>query len=195
MQPNPDLSAQRICRPEISDRGTSLLRLITLVTTILACTVCFVAQEADGSSVTGATPTAAIYLAKDDGRGKAGEEATSFVTTDVPIYCVVKLESSTPVTVRMNLVAVAVAGVKPETQVVATTYTTKLNENRVNFTGRPSGPWVAGRYRVDIFVGGHPAVSREFAVQKPIQAKPSPRSFDPKTPDKSRLAGPVRKSS
>lgn len=190
VQPNPDLSAQRICRLEICDRGASLLRLITLLTTILACSVCFVAQESDGSSV--AVGSAGIYLAKDDGSGKAGDEATSFVTTDVPIYCVVQLESSTPVTVRMNLVAVAVPGVKAETRVVSTSYTTKGKEDRVNFSGRPNGPWVAGRYRVDVFVEDRPAVSREFAVQKPAQARPSSNPSAPKPSDKSRLAGRVK---
>lgn len=95
-----------------------------------------------------------IYLAKDDGKGKAGEAATSFVTTDVPIYCVVQLDSTIPVTVKMNLVAANVPGVKAETKVVSTSYTTKDGENRVNFSGKPAGKWVAGKYRADIFVDG-----------------------------------------
>lgn len=150
------------------------------------------AQEAE------AGPTKAgvleIYFAKDDGTGKAGEEATSFVTTDVPIYCVVQLDSALPTTVKMNLVAVAVPGVKAETKVVSTTYTTKDNQNRVNFSGRPAGQWVAGRYRVDIFVGSSAVVSREFAVQKVIQAKPVVRPSSTKTADRSRLAGPVSRT-
>ena len=136
----------------------------------------------------GKTGISVIYFAKDDGTGKAGEEATSFVTTDVPIYCVVQLDSGEPTTVKMNLVAVAVPGVRAGTKVVSTTYMTKDNQDRVNFSGRPAGQWVAGRYRVDIFVGTLPAVSREFAVQKADQAKP----LVPKPPDKSRLAGPIK---
>ncbi len=190
MQPIPDLSAQTIDRPEISDRGTKLLRLITLLTTIIACSLCIFAQGSDESSV--AVGVSEIYLAKDDGSGKAGDQATSFVTTDVPIYCVVHLESPTSVTVRMNLVAVAVLGVKAETQVVSTSYTTKGKEDRVNFSGRPAGPWVAGRYRVDVFVDDRPAVSREFAVQKPIQAKPTSNPSAPRSSDKVRLAGRVK---
>ena len=145
------------------------------------------AQATDGVPVK--PPNVEVYFAKDDGTGKAGEEATSFVTTDIPIYCVVQLDSSVPTTVKMNLVAVAVPGVKAETKVVSTTYTTKDNQDRVNFSGSPAGQWVAGRYRVDIFVGGAAVVSREFAVQKAEQAKPAT-----KTTDKSRLAGPVKKS-
>jgi hypothetical protein len=149
------------------------------------------AQEADEAPVKAGAVE--IYLAKDDGTGKAGEEATSFVTTDVPIYCVVQLGSAQPTTVKMNLVAVAVPGVKAETRVVSTTYTTKDNQDRVNFSGRPVGQWVAGRYRVDIFVGNSQVASREFAVQKAIQAKPVTRPSYIKPSDRSRLAGPIKK--
>lgn len=158
---------------------------------ILACGLSVFAQEID------TTPTAGepeIYLAKDDGTGKAGDEATSFVTTDVPIYCVVMLSTSTPVKVKMNLVAVAVAGVRPDTKVVSTSYTTRDNENRVNFTGRPAGQWVPGRYRVDIFVDDKQVMTREFAIQKATQAKPTAKPQDPKPSDKSRLAGPLKKN-
>jgi hypothetical protein len=164
-------------------------KLPLLLACIFAACLAVVGQEADG----GAEPVGIteIYLARDDGTGKAGEQATSFVTTDVPIYCVVQLDSGVPVTVKMNLVAVAVPGVKAETRVVSTSYTTKDNQDRVNFTGRPAGQWVAGRYRVDIFVGDLPAVSREFAVQRAVHARPKPAT--PKPSDKSRLAGPVKK--
>jgi outer membrane usher protein FimD/PapC len=66
----------------------------------------------------------------------------------------------------MNLIAVSVPGVRPETKVVSTTYTTKDMENRVDFTGRPSGLWVAGKYRVDVFLNNRPAASKEFIVDK-----------------------------
>src|SRR3954454_1687772 len=46
-----------------------------------------------------------VYLAKDDGNGKAGEQVTEFRTTDVPIYCVVLLESNSSTVVKMNFVA------------------------------------------------------------------------------------------
>ena len=134
-----------------------------------------------------------VYLAKDDGTGQAGEEATSFVTTDVPIYCVVLLDSASKVTVRMNLVAVAVPGVKADTRVVSTTYTTREAETRVNFSGRPAGQWVPGRYRVDIFVGDQPVIRREFAIQKATQAKPVSKPVTDKTPDRSPYAGSLDK--
>ena len=161
---------------------------------ILMSCVAGYAQEA------GSTPAPAgvveIYFAKDDGTGKIGEQASNFVTTDVPIYCVVQLDSAAVTTVKMNLVAVAVPGVKADTKVVSSTYTTKDNQNRVNFTGRPAGQWVAGRYRVDIFVGDAAVVSREFAVQKAVQipAKPVAKPATPKPPDRTRVAGRVTRS-
>lgn len=166
-------------------------KLALLPLLFVLCCLCAPGQESE--PVAGPVGIAELYLAKDDGTGKAGEQATSFVTTDVPIYCVVQLDSLTPVTVRMNLVAVAVAGIKGETRVVSTTYKTKDDQSRVNFSGRPAGQWIAGRYRVDIFVGDSPAVSREFAVMKPVQAKPVTKPAGLKPSDKSRLAGPVKK--
>lgn len=170
-----------------------LLKIGTLLAVIFACAFIMNAQESDLAPPAEPGITE-IYLAKDDGTGKAGEEASSFVTTDVPIYCVVLLGSATPVTVKMNLVAVAVAGVRPDTRVVSTSYTTRDNENRVNFTGRPAGQWVPGRYRVDVFVGARPVASREFAVQKASQAKPVSKPQNSRSSDKSRYAGPLKKT-
>jgi len=163
-------------------------KLALFVAIMLASCVAGFAQ--DVAATVAPAGVAEIYLAKDDGTGKAGEEATSFVTTDVPIYCVVQLGSALPTTVKMNLVAVAVPGVKADTKVVTTIYTTKDNEDRVNFTGRPVGQWVAGRYRVDIFVGGAAVISREFAVQKAVQvpAKPVAKPASPKPADRTRVA-------
>jgi len=95
-----------------------------------------------------------IFLARDDGNGKAGEAVSRFFTTDIPIYCVVQLASDASVTVKMNFVAVAVAGVKPETKVVTTSYTTKQGQSRVNFSGKPYDKWSVGKYKVEIYVDG-----------------------------------------
>lgn len=138
---------------------------------------------------------AEMYLARDDGSGKAGEAAEGFVTSDIPIYCVVQLNSGEPTTVRMNLVAVSVPGVKAETKVVSTSYTTKDLQDRVNFSGRPRGQWVAGTYRVDIFIENRLAGSKDFTVQKPGVAKPSPNptgqpKFDSKPKVASRISRP-----
>lgn len=106
-----------------------------------------------------------LYLAKDDGNGKAGEQVSEFSTSDVPIYCIVLLDTAEKVTVKMNFVAVKVSGVKPDTKVVTASYTTKEGQNRVNFTGRPDGRWVPGKYRVDIFLNGKAVRNVEFDIR------------------------------
>lgn len=105
-----------------------------------------------------------LYLARDDGSGKAGDQVSAFQTTDIPIYCVVLLDSAQKVTVKMNFVAVVVPGMKAETKVVTASYTTKEGQNRINFSGRPEGKWPPGRYRVDIFLDGKPAKALEFDI-------------------------------
>ena len=162
------------------------IRWLKLFAVLFVCCASVFAQESDPAAPR--VNVAEIYLAKDDGTGNAGEAATAFETTDVPIYCVVKLDSAESVTVKMQLVAVSVQGVKPGTKVVATSYTTKDLQDRVNFSGRPQGQWVAGRYRVDIYIDNVQVASREFAVQKATQAKPTIN----KPAEKSRVA--VKKS-
>jgi hypothetical protein len=130
-----------------------------------------------------------IYLARDDGSGQAGDAAHDFVITDVPIYCVVLLGSADPVTVKMNLVAAKVPGVKADTKVVTTSYTTKNGENRVNFSGRPESLWVVGTYRVDIFVDGKPAGNLEFEIKRSDAARKGlsyvpPRPKPPNEPER-----------
>lgn len=120
-----------------------------------------------------------VYLARDNGEGKAGEQVTEFGTNDVPIHCVVLLDTIGKATVKMNFVAVAVAGVKPETKVVTASYTTTERQNQVNFTGRPDGKWTPGRYRVDIFVDGKPQRQLEFSIKGSTPATPAATKFAP----------------
>lgn len=131
-----------------------------------------------------------LYLAKDNGLGAAGVAAAEFLPTDIPIYCIVQLNSAVPTTVKMNLIAVSVHGVKSETHVVSTTYTTKDGQDRVNFTGRPDGRWVVGKYRVDVYIDGRPIASREFTVSKAPQ-KTRPLTDAISTPKPVRPAKPT----
>lgn len=120
-----------------------------------------------------------VYLARDDGNGKAGDEALEFGPADVPIHCVVMLDSPAQATVKMNFVAVAVPGVRPDTKVVTASYTTTGTQNRVNFTGRPDGKWTPGRYRVDIFLDGRPQKQLAFAIKGAPASVPAATKFVP----------------
>ena len=118
---------------------------------------------------------------------------TSFRPSDIPIYCVVQLDSAGTVTVRMNLIAESVANVKAESKVVSTSYTTKNGENRVNFTGRPAGTWVPGRYRADIFIDGKLVRNLVFEIKAPVNITAAARSFQPRRSNKP-LPPPRKKS-
>jgi hypothetical protein len=134
-------------------------------------------------------PEREIYLAKDDGKGRPGEISEAFVTTDIPIYCVVRIGSSEPATVRMDLLAADVPGVRRDLKVVSATYTTKNGENEVYFTGKPHGNWVAGIYRVDIFVNGKLYRSLEFPVTQARTVSTTSRPPVPAT-----MAAPPKRS-
>jgi len=116
------------------------------------------------------------YLAKANGKGKAGEPAGNFATNDIPIFCVVKLDSLKAVTVKLVLVAVDVPGVETESNVVTISYKTNGMQDRVNFEGRPEGKWVAGNYRADIYLDDKKAQAIEFDIEKtgaPSSKKPA----------------------
>ena len=159
-----------------------IVRFASLAAAMLLLISTSTSQTADDSAVAAISaapvdvPTlAAIYFARDDGTGHAGDPATVFRPRDVPIYCVVQLKSAGTFDVRMDLLAVAVPGVKPGTRVVSTRYTTRGREDRVNFTGSPQGMWVVGRYRADVFVNGKAAGRLEFEVIAAEEAVRPPR--------------------
>ena len=106
-----------------------------------------------------------IYLAKDEA-GEAGAAVESFSTLDVPIHCVVRLDSTKIVRVKMNFVAENVPGVKPETQVISVVYKTDGKQNQVNFTGKPEKFWTAGDYRIDVYIDETTAASKRFVIKK-----------------------------
>lgn len=119
---------------------------------------------------------AEAYLAKDNGDGTAGEAVSEFETDDIPIYCVVMLDSDEIVTVRMELIAVDVKGVRADSKVLNASYTTKRGETRVNFTGRPVGSWTPGKYRVDLFVNGVRSEDLPFTINSSAKSTVAPKS-------------------
>ena len=159
--------------------------LLTLTTCLLFCLNIFGQTVVSDDIVR----VEEIYLAKDNGEGKAGEKSESFLTNDVPIYCVVQLNSTKSATVKMNFIAVKVSGVKAESNVFTISYTTNGKQSRVSFTGKPDGgKWIAGTYRIDILLDEKPAQNLTFEIQKTakeIEAEAHPK---PKTPTK-----PIRK--
>lgn len=136
---------------------------------VLAVSVClFLAGGAFAQSGnTGAAGVDNLFLAKDDGTGKPGDPAEWFYSTDVPIYVVVMFEPAKPAAITMRFVSVSVPGLKPESKILSTNYDLKEGNITVWFNGRPFGSyWIAGKYRVDIFVDGKLNKSQEFEIKK-----------------------------
>jgi hypothetical protein len=122
-----------------------------------------------------------ISLARDDGNGKPGEIVTRFISTDVPIHCLVELSSTEAVIVRMNLVAAKAGGLKGETNVITASYTTTGSQNQVHFKASPNSAWSVGKYRIDILLGGKIVKSLDFEIEKSVvestkENKPLPKS-------------------
>lgn len=135
-----------------------------------------------------------ISLMRDDGNGNADEEATVFGQADVPIHCQINLDSFIPAIVKMNLVATDVKGIKAESKIITVSYKTNGEQNVVNFKGSPDDVWVAGKYRIDVFIDNKLAGNKEFEIQKTaapqavqtnfVQPKPKPKTA-PRKPRKS----------
>jgi len=155
------------------------MRTLLFLSLLLSCLASSAAaQEADDPTGAG---IAEVFLAKSDAEGRAGEPAANFSVTDIPIFCVVRLHAPGVAQVKLDFIAAKVAGVKPESRVVSITYTTKKEEDRVNFSGKPHGLWVPGQYRVDIYVGDRKVKDISFEITgskteatKPAGTKPSP---------------------
>jgi len=85
----------------------------------------------------------------------------------------------------MVLVAVNVPGVKPEKEVISSSYTTKDLQDRVFFTGKPRGTWVAGTYRADIYIDGNLVEKLEFRIL-PASIRSPTLNLQPKLPSKTK---------
>jgi hypothetical protein len=164
-----------------------VVKLIAIITVFLCLFGTGISQESDAPPVSG---LADAFLAKKGVDGRAGEPAAHFLVTDIPIFCVVRLSSPGVATVRLDFIAANVPGVTRETKVVSLRYVTKEAEDRVNFSSKPHGLWVAGKYRVDIFVGPKKVSALEFEI------RPVPGEVAKPTTKKSTSPGrkPVKRS-
>lgn len=123
-----------------------------------------------------------IALMRDDGEGNPGIETGVFKTTDFPIHCQITLDSVKSSAVKMNLVAVTVAGLKAETKVMTVGYKTNGEQNIVNFRISPNKIWMTGKYRADIFIDDKLAGKKEFEIEKSTLPT-GQRNFTPQKPN------------
>jgi hypothetical protein len=157
------------------------MRFLWIITAFLCLFGSGFSQESDDPS---RPIIAEIFLAKANTEGRVGEAAEHFVVTDVPIFCVVRLQSPGVAAVKMDLVATKVPGVKPDTKVVSASYTTKENEDRVNFSGKPHDVWTAGVYRIDIYVGEKKVRNIEFEIKTSPTETAKPSNDKPPAPSR-----------
>lgn len=118
-----------------------------------------------------------ITLMRDDGDGNADEETAIFGQRDVPIHCQINLDSFIPATVKMNLVATNVKGLKAESKIITVSYKTNGAQNIVTFKGSPTDIWLAGKYRVDVFVNDKLSGNKEFEIEKSATPEANQNNF------------------
>jgi hypothetical protein len=127
-----------------------------------------------------------IYLARDDGKGNPGATVEKFNVSDRPVYCIIQLNTEKPVAVKMIFVAAKANRLKPETRIITVSYTTKENENGVTFNASPDGLWMAGEYRIDVYINNKLSKSRTFEIGNPTiepskeKIPTTPKSFAPR---------------
>lgn len=186
MQRNFDFAAQTVRQQKIT-AGEKLLKIIfaflfcaLFCPNILAQTV-----EEKKSEQTGVAEISLMRAV--DASGKLSDAMTEFSTTDVPIYCAVRLASTKAILVKMNFVAVAASGLKSNQTIVSVNYKTDGKGDGVTFDASPNGKiWSAGKYRVDILLDGKTAKSLEFEIKKSAgeiekEKQPPPPKPKPKT--------------
>lgn len=132
-----------------------------------------------------------ITVFRDDGKGKAGEETSIFSTTDRPIHCSIELDSTESATIKMNMVAVNVPGLKSGKAVVSVSYKTDGNQDVVNFNASPRTIWAAGKYRMDIFIDDKLGASKEFEI---IESSPPKKVETKSVQPKPKTAKQARKN-
>lgn len=176
-------------QPTVKNLRRRILKNVFLLFLLLLFTSAARAQS-EQPDFTASSGVKEIYLTRDEA-GAAGEAVESFSTRDVPIHCVVRLDSAKTVTVKMNFIAEKVPGVKPETKVITVSYKTDGMQNQVNFTGKPDGSWVAGEYRIDIYIDETAAASKRFLIKNSASEMTNPpleriKNFAPAKPKSAR---------
>ncbi|MDQ3634964.1 MAG: hypothetical protein M3405_10730 [Acidobacteriota bacterium] len=109
-----------------------------------------------------------LSLARKDKDGNIEEGLEVFNTKDIPITCYIDLSSDIPTLVKMNFIAVKAKGLRADIKIVTVSYKTKDGENSVSFNASPNKIWAVGDYRVDIFLDGKLAASKEFKIEAKV---------------------------
>lgn len=105
-----------------------------------------------------------IHMAKDDGSGQPGDEATSFAPGDHTIHCVATLKTAKSGTqMKFSWWVVDADGTKNQ-KIKDIDYTTKALENVVHGHLTLPQDWPKGSYKVDVYVNGNLDKSLHYSV-------------------------------
>lgn len=140
--------------------------------------------ENDDDADTKTPEVEAIFLLRDDGTGKGGEETESFTTSDKILHFRIQLSSRKSASVKLILVAANVSGIKPETKSMTVSYKTNGKQNIVNFKASPEDSWSPGKYRADVFIDGSLSNKKEFEIQKTAKETEAEKTSPPKSIEK-----------
>ncbi len=153
---------------------------LILVVCLLQAVNIFAQPETEVQSNKPEIGVAEFYVARDDGAGDAGEPTKIFAASDIPIHLVIRLASAAAVTVKINVAAVKISGLKFGTSVVAVSYRTDGTQTGVRFNVSPEKNWAAGDYRAEVLLDGKQFASQTFAVRDATSSKPKTKSSAPR---------------
>jgi len=105
-----------------------------------------------------------IELAKDDGKGDAGDTVSSFKSSDNPLHFVAHMsEFESGTKIKMVLTAIEAGGSKNE-KVGELEKETTAFENVLDAHWQLPGGWPTGRYKIEAFVNGNLDKTLEFEI-------------------------------
>ncbi|QQS43112.1 MAG: hypothetical protein IPM63_09355 [Acidobacteriota bacterium] len=135
----------------------------------LAALVCLLAVpcalgQTNGNEGADDAPAISISIAKEEKDGTIAEGLETIGPNDIPLICYIDLPTDDSTVVKMVIVAVKAVGLRANSNYITVSYKTSEGENQVAFNARPASKWPAGSYRVDVFIDGKKAGSKDFKV-------------------------------
>ena len=130
-----------------------------------------VIEENSNSADTSPTPLSTnikitrIYMARDDGNGKPGDQTESFSSSEHTVHVMVQLDHAEEGTiVKFDWIGVS-AGAWEDESLKQLNYITKPLENKVHANLTLPRDWPEGDYKVDVYLNGQLARSIAYKIE------------------------------
>lgn len=141
------------------------MKIVLILSVCLLLALSIQAQDTQKDN-TDEVEVSKLTLAKKDAKGNIIEDIEVFGTKDIPIYCYIDLNTTTPTLVKMSIIAVKAIGLRANSNIINVSYKTKEGENGVSFNASPETFWAEGDYRVDVYLNGKLTDKKKFKVQE-----------------------------